>query len=143
MLDAYNSPASHMIIGAAIEVHRTLGPGFLEAVYQEALAIEFRRRGVQFRREVLLELEYKGERLQATYKADFVAEGLVLELKAKRELSEADDCQVLNYLRASRTPLGLLLNFSEERLVVRRFVNGLDEPVSADSATSAFQLPSA
>lgn len=135
MLDAKTAPTTHAILGAAVEVHRILGPGFLESVYQDCLAIELRRRGLAANREVLLTIEYKGETIPSTYKADFVADGVLVELKAKRDFAKADELQVINYLRATGLAVGLLLNFGDERLVTRRFVNGFDD--SAASASSA------
>jgi GxxExxY protein len=109
----------------------------MESVYQDCLAIEFRRRGLTSVREQILTIDYKGERIPSTYKADFVVGGVLVELKAKSELAQADQAQVVNYLRATGLQLGLLLNFGEGRLITRRFVNGLNESSSAASAFSA------
>lgn len=144
MLDAETAPTTHAILGAAVEVHRHLGPGFMEAVYQDCLAIEFRQRGIANEREADLTLEYKGEVIPSTYRADFVVAGVVLELKAKRDLAIADEAQVINYLRATGLKVGLLLNFGEERLVARRFVNRpKDHGAVADVAASAGSANSA
>lgn len=117
-------PRTYKIIGAAMEVHRGLGPGFLEAVYQEALAIEFELQGIPFRREVDLPIRYKGRHLDTTYRADFTCYGeeVIVELKALSQISGKDEAQILNYLKATESEVGLLLNFGERSLVHKRFV---------------------
>lgn len=113
--------STHEIIGAAMEVHRTLGPGFLESVYHNALAEELTARGVGFKREYPLEVQYRGAEV-GHFEADFLASGKVaVELKAAKALSEVDEAQVMNYPRASGIRIGLLLNFGERSLVYRRF----------------------
>jgi len=105
-------PQTHTIIGAAMEVHRQLGPGFLEAVYQEALALEFTARSIAFVPEVELPVFYKGQRLACSYRADFVCyDSVIAELKALQSLTGIEKAQVLNYLKATRLERGLLLNF--------------------------------
>lgn len=113
------------IVGAAIEVHRALGPGFLEAVYAEAFATELGRAGIPFEQEVLLQIRYKGEPLKKTYRADFVVLGVVLvEIKASDGLGDTDRAQLLNYLKATGHPVGLLLNFGRHpKLEWIRMVN--------------------
>ena len=127
-------PRTYAILGAAMEVHRTLGPGFLEAVYQEALAVEFETHGIPFRREVELPVIYKGRTLKTTYRADFICfETVVLELKSIAKLGAIEEAQILNYLKATGYEVGLLVNFAESRLTYKRFANSK----SASSATSA------
>jgi GxxExxY protein len=116
-------PETYAIIGAAMEVHRELGYGFLEAVYQDALAVELNSRGVPFEREKLLRVFYKGGTLPCTYKADFVCFGNVLvECKALTEVGGAEEAQVLNYIRITQLPRAVLLNFGTRMLGYKRLV---------------------
>jgi len=120
---AERDPRTYAIIGAAIEVHKQLGQGFLEPVYQEALAIEFGRRNIPFRREVRLPIHYKEQLLGTTYCADFICfDSIVVELKALSRMSGTEESQVINYLKATRFQLGLLLNFGTRSLEHRRLV---------------------
>lgn len=105
-------------IAAAIEVHRLLGPGMLERIYQDALATELRRRGITVRQEVPVEVTYKQETLGRGLRLDLLVEGtVVIEVKAIREVTRVHRAQLLSYLRTARKPVGLLLNFHTERLV--------------------------
>ncbi len=116
-------PSTYAIIGAAIEVHKHLGCGFLESVYQEALAIELGLREIPFRREVRLPVNYKGQVLATSFCADFICfDSLVLELKALARMSGSEEAQLINYLKATRYKVGLLLNFGTRSLEHRRFV---------------------
>jgi GxxExxY protein len=116
-------PRTYAIIGAAMEVHRQLGCGFLEAVYQEALEIELKRAGVPTLPQVELPIFYRGQRLNCYYIADFVCyESIIVELKALSRLSGVEDAQVLNYLKATGLEVGLLLNFGTPSLQYKRLV---------------------
>ncbi len=106
-----------------MEVHRQLGCGFLEPVYQEALAIEFTQRKIPFIREIKLLLEYKGQPLETKYCADFICySSVVVELKALSRMSGTEEAQVINYLKATGHQVGLLINFGTRSLEHRRFV---------------------
>jgi len=114
----------YAIVGAAIEVHRQLGHGFLEPVYQEALEIELEVRGIPFESQKRLVIHYKGRQLQRDYVADFVCyEQVIVELKALDHLSGREQGQLLNYLKASGLHVGLLINFgSASTLEWKRYV---------------------
>lgn len=119
---------SNQIIGAAIEVHRHLGPGLLESAYQQCLAHEFSERRIPFELEKPVPVEYKGVRLDCGFRLDFLVDGLVVvELKAVDHLTPVHDAQVLTYLRLTGCRLGLLLNFNEWRLAdgIKRLVLNL------------------
>ncbi len=131
---------SHAIIGAAMEVHRELGCGFLEAVYQCALALEFQDREIPFRAEVPLPVRYKGKLLTCGYRADFVCyEDFLVETKAITELTRADDAQLINELKATGVQRGLLLNFGAPSLQFKRLVRTASENLRK-SAKSADEL---
>ena len=111
------------IISVAFEVHKRLGPGFLEAVYQEAFSIELAERGIPFSREVEIPIFYKGKELHTGYRSDFICHSsIVVELKAISTLGDNEMAQVLNYLRATRFQKGLLFNFGAQSLEKRRLV---------------------
>lgn len=115
-------PRTYELIGAAMEVHRELGCGFLEAVYQEAYAIELTKRGMLFRREVDLPVYYKGQKLNTSYCADFICyDSIIVELKALSKLGKVDEAQIINYLKATGFAIGVLLNFGAPSLEYRRF----------------------
>jgi len=116
-------PRTYAIIGAAMEVHGELKQGFLEAVYQDALEIEFQLREIPYQREVELPVSYKGRRLRATYRADFICyERVIVELKALSKISGTEEAQILNYLKATGFEIGLLLNFGAPSLDYKRFI---------------------
>jgi len=111
------------IIGAAMKVHLELGTGFLEAVYQDALEIEFQTQNIPYKREVKLPVYYCGKELNSFYVADFICyDEIVVELKALKKLSGTEESQLLNYLKATNLHKGLLLNFGEELLKPKRFI---------------------
>ena len=116
-------PQTHAIIGAAIEVHKTLGRGFLEIVYHKALENELEISGVPFHDEVFLPIHYKGRLLECAYRADFICYGeILLELKAIDQLDSAHRAQVLNYLKATGLKRALLINFGDDILRFERIV---------------------
>ena len=116
-------PQTFAIIGAAMEVHRELGHGFLEIVYQSALALEFKERSVPFSAEVNLPVRYKGKLLTCGYRADFICyDDVIVETKAISKLTGADEAQVINELKATGHTLGLLLNFGSPSLEHRRLI---------------------
>ena len=118
-------PQTDEIIGAAMEAHRELGDGFLEAVYQAALVIEFTRRRIPFRTEVELPIEYKGMRLSCGYRGDFVCfDNVVVEIKAT--LVPPDQAQLLNQLKATKYRCGILINFGASSLESKRMVFGTE-----------------
>ena len=113
---------SYSVVGAAMEVHRTLGAGFLEAVYQAALAYELILRNIPFEQQVHLPVYYKGE-LVGEYIADFVIDGkIILEIKAVTEIHDAYRAQAINYLAATGFQLAILLNFGRPKLQQERLV---------------------
>jgi GxxExxY protein len=118
---------TQIIIGAAIEVHRALGPGLLESAYEECLAHEFDLRGLSYVRQMPLPLVYKAVHLDCGYRIDFLVEGLVVvELKAVESLHPIHEAQLLSYLRLGEWNLGLIINFNEVVLkngIRRRVLN--------------------
>lgn len=110
------------IRGAIFHVHTAMGAGFLEAVYQECLAREFRKRSIPFAAQAPLRLYYEGEPLQQMYQVDFLCfERIIVELKAVRAIAPEHRAQVINYLKASRVRLGLLANFGGRSAEIERF----------------------
>ena len=114
----------YAIAGAAMEVYYSLGAGFLEPVYQEALAIELDRRSIPHEREKRLNIFYKGIQLQKVYCPDFICyDQIILELKAESRLTAIDESQILNYLKISQMHVGLLMNFgARPKLEWKRYV---------------------
>ena len=114
---------TYEIIGAAMEVHKELGSGFLEAIYQEALEREFRDREIPFKSQPPVQITYKGELLNKTYQPDFICfENVLVEIKALSILSGTEESQIINYLKATGLEIGLLINFGTKTLEYRRFV---------------------
>ena len=119
-------PLSAAVIGAAIEVHRELGPGLLESAYEECLCREFSLRGLKFERQVPIPVAYKGVRLDCGYRIDLLVEGrLVLEIKTVDELGPLHSAQVITYLKIGKHKSGLLINFNVPilRNGIKRFIN--------------------
>lgn len=124
VLDEATAPETHLVIGAAVEVHRHLGPGLLEAIYQDALQHEFDLRRIPHEREAAIQVQYKGRLLASQYRCDFICFGSVLvELKASDVVAPASEAQLIHYLRASGHDVGLLLCFGGRTMQVRRFVH--------------------
>jgi GxxExxY protein len=120
---AESDPQTYAIIGACMAVHNELGHGFLEAVYQEALAIEFARRGIPFEREKRLIIYFTGVPWRTTYDADFYCyDSIIVELKAHGALAPGHFAQTIHYLKATRSERGLLVNFGAPRLEYKRVV---------------------
>ena len=114
---------TYEIIGACFEVHKILGCGFLEGVYQEALEIEFQLREIPYEREKELPIIYKGEKLKKKFYADFVCyDKIIVETKACSKLIEEHISQVLNYINATNHQLALLFNFGERSLKYKRVI---------------------
>ena len=129
-MDLLFKEETYLIIGAAMEAHKELGPGFLEAVYQEALENEFLKKGIPYKREVPLTIYYKNKPLNKRYIADFICyEKIVIEVKAISAISSEHHAQLLNYLAATRLKLGLIINFGKQSLEHKRIINSIrDNP---------------
>ena len=113
---------SYAVVGAAMEVHRTLGPGFLEAVYEEALAHELTLRGIPFEQQPRLPVQYKGQPV-GEYVADLIVDGqIILELKAVSRITPGHEAQAHNYLAATGLRLAIILNFGAVSLQQKRIV---------------------
>jgi GxxExxY protein len=118
---------TYAIIGAAMEIHRQLGHGFLEAVYQDAAVIEFPLRKIPFEKEVSLPIRYKDILLPSHYRADFICfSEIIVEFKALSRLSSVEEAQLLNYLKATGLKRGLLINFGASSLQYKRMVWGYE-----------------
>ena len=114
---------TYKIIGACMEVHKYLGNGFLEAIYQEALEEEFKLIGIPFEREKRLQIKYKNKMLNKYYIVDFLCyDSIIIELKALSQLTSEHIAQVLNYLKATNNKVGLLVNFGTKSLQYERLV---------------------
>ena len=112
---------SYRIIGAAMEVHKVLGCGFTEPIYQEALELEFQLRDIHYEREKTFHVHYKGQLLEKDFRADYVCfDEIIVELKAVTDFCEEHYAQVYNYLKASGIDLGLLINFGKKSLEYKR-----------------------
>ena len=114
---------TYKIIGAALEVHKELGCGFLEAVYQEALEREFKFQEISHKSQPTIEIKYKGEPLEKKYQPDFVCyEEVIVEIKAMSGLTGLEEAQLINYLKATALKVGLLINFGSKSLEHNRLV---------------------
>ena len=123
MENLYYKEEAYKIIGACMNVHRELGQGFLEAVYQEALALEFIEQQIPFAKESKIDIYYKENILEQYYVADFICyNNIIVELKAVTSLEPTHTAQVLNYLKATDLDLGLLVNFGTSSLESKRLV---------------------
>lgn len=111
----------YSIIGAAMEVHRELGGGLLEPIYNEALFLELQDRGIKCEREKQVRCFYKNHQLEKSYQMDLVVEDVIVELKSVSELIPAHREQLFNYLRLTRLPMGLLINFGQPSLQGERY----------------------
>jgi GxxExxY protein len=124
-----NSDLTNGIIGAAIEVHIELGPGFLENAYEECLCRELLRQGLHFERQKPLPVIYKGDVVDCAYRLDIIVEGsVIVELKSVEALSKLHEAQLLTYLKLSGLSIGLLINFNVRRLTegLKRMVLGVE-----------------
>jgi GxxExxY protein len=118
-------PLTHEIIGAAIEVHRQLGPGMLESTYQRCLCFELAQRGLSLKSQPPMPLVYKGQELEFGYRPDLIIENqVIVELKCVEKLISVHDAQILTYLRLSNIRKGLLINFQSQPLIngIKRFL---------------------
>lgn len=114
---------TYKIIGLAMEVHKTLGKGFLEIVYKDALELEFKWANIPYSREKAFVVEYKGVTLKRSYNADFVAyDKIIIEVKSQSTIIDSNYKQTINYLAASNLTVGLILNFGEDSLIFRRVI---------------------
>jgi len=121
---------TYNIIGAAMEVHRALGMGFLESVYQEALEIEMAKRSIPFVPQKKIQIQYKDVLLNQYYIADlFCYDKIIVELKAVSTILPEHESQIINYIHATDVKLGMLLNFGDESLYYKRFPNITPKPI--------------
>ena len=121
---------TYKIIGAAMEVHKTLGMGFLESVYQEALEVEMTKRNIPFIPQHKIQIKYKDVLLNQYYIADlFCYDKIIVELKAVSAILPEHEAQIINYIHATGMKLGMLLNFGEESLYYKRFPNITPKPI--------------
>jgi len=116
---------TYKIIGAAIDVHKELGCGFLEAVYQEALEREFSAQEISYKSQPAVQIAYKNKPLNKMYQPDFVCfDEVIVEIKAVSRLSGIEEAQLINYLKATGLKVGLLINFGAKSLEYKRLVYG-------------------
>ena len=116
---------AYEVIGAAMEVHRKLGPGFLESVYEEALCVELREQKVAFQRQFEVAINYKGHAVGKSRLDLLIEQKLIVELKTTKRIDNNHLAQTLNYLKATGLKLGLIINFGNPRVEIKRVVNNL------------------
>lgn len=117
-------PETYQLIGLGMEIYNNIGPGFLEAVYQEAFEIELQNNDIAYEREKKLEIVYKNKKLNTFYKADFICmNNIIVELKSIKQITNIEKAQVINYLKATGYHKAILLNFGSSSLQFKRFVN--------------------
>ena len=122
----HKDPETYAIIGAAMEIHKEMGSGFLEAVYQDAMEIEFKERGILYIREHNIPVTHKGILLRSPYRADFLCyDSVIVELKAIKALSDIETAKTIHYLKATKLQRALLINFGSPRLEYKRLVHNL------------------
>jgi GxxExxY protein len=127
-INADKDQETHQVIGAAMAVHNQLGCGFLEAVYHEALEIEFRKNNIPYQKEKKLAVYYAGQLLNTSYRVDFICyDSIIVELKAIQKLSNLEYAQVINYMKSSALTKSLLINFGNTRLQYKRLVLNHEE----------------
>jgi GxxExxY protein len=120
--EAYpRSAITSKVIATAKEVHRALGPGYQEVIYQRAMSLELPAHGLEFEREVWMDVSYKGEKI-GKKRVDFIIDDVIVEIKAKGEIEDVDVIQTLSYLKASSLEVGLLLNFGARNLGIKRLI---------------------
>ncbi len=110
------------VVGVALDVYNELGRGMAEPIYQEALALEFKLRGMEVEREKLLTLSYKGIKLDKFYKADFYYKGIVIEIKSVDQVTSDHRAQLFNYMRIAKMERGLLFNYGEKNMHTERYL---------------------
>ena len=114
---------TYKIIGIAMKVHKELGPGFLEAVYEEAMIVELTNEKIPFENQVQIEIKYQGRKLKKKYRADFIVDKRILiELKGINKLTKVDEACMINYLKATGIRVGLIINFGRSSLEWKRLI---------------------
>ena len=140
-MNYYMQDETYRLRGCLLEVHKNLGPGFLERVYQEALEQEFISSGVPYEREKQIQIRYKGKLLSQNYVADFLCYGkIIIELKAVSEITDIHKAQVINYLKAAGLDLALVVNFGELSLKVERIFNYKKNSISQVNARPSYSI---
>ncbi len=130
MSEVHENDIGREVVDAAIEIHRAMGPGLLESVYEAVLARELERRGLKVERQVLVPVTFRGQQFNEGFRADLIVEDrVILELKSVERITNAHRKQLVTYLKLSGLKLGFLLNFGEALMKngITRVVNGLDQ----------------